>query len=533
MGLREGTLERLPLEAREYITTLEQETESLRISRATLETENIHLNERLTLLLYRRFGRSSEVMSEAQGELFAEAESASTDSENEVEEIVVPAHTRKKRGRKPIDEGLPRVEIVHDIADEEKQCACGHELLKIGEEISERVAVIPEQMWVERHIRYKYACRECEGSADEQKPAVRVAPAPPSMIPGSITTAGLLAFILVNKFVDHLPFYRQEKRFERIGFAISRQDMSNWTIAVAKRIAPLIGLFRDQIRAGPVVQMDETPVQVLKEPGRENTQKSFMWLARGGAPGAPVCLYHYAPTRSAEYPRSVLGDYSGYLQADGYSAYQTLNRENSQLTLVGCWAHARRKFVEAGKGSKNSSAAHEGVKKIRKFYEIEKKLRAMNLDDERFLTQRREEIEPVLAELKGWLSKKSTYVVPNSLLGKAVGYALGQWDALAGYLDHPWLTPDNNAAENAIRPFVLGRKNWLFSGSPRGAESSCAIYSVIETAKQNGMNPYAYLYYIFTRVPEITGEDQWEELLPHNLDPDEVNHAPFDRVREN
>lgn len=534
MGLREGTLERLPVEAQDYITELERETKTLREQHAvvtehvqTLQSENSILNERLNLLLYRRFARSAESVPDGQGELFAEAESEVP----EAAYVEVPAHKRSKRGRKAIDEKHPRVDVVHDIPDEEKQCACGHELEKIGEETSERIQVVPEQIWVERHIRPKYACKNCEGSGDEEKPAVRVAPAEPSMIPGSITTPGLLAFILVNKFVDHLPFYRQEKRFERIGFHIPRQDMSNWTMAVGKRIQPLIQKFRDRIRAGPVVQMDETPVQVLKEPGRENTKKSYMWLARGGAPEAPVCLYHYTPTRSAEYPRTLLGDYSGYLQVDGYSAYQTLAAENTDLTLVGCWAHARRKFFEAGKGSKKAGATHEAVAKIRKLYTVEAELREKNLSDQEFLAIRREEVQPLFEDLKGWLSKKAQEVVPGTLLGKAVAYIMKQWDSLVRYLDHAWLTPDNNAAENAIRPFVLGRKNWLFNGSPCGADASCAIYSIIETSKQNRLNPYAYLHYILTRVPEITNEAEWEEILPQNVDPDEVNNAPFAPVR--
>ena len=300
MGLREGILHKLPEEARSYISDVERQ---LRLVEARYD----HLKEEYRLLVYKRFARSSEQIDPSQEELFAEAEAQGSDEEEPGEEFTeVAAHARKKRGRKPLDENLPRVEITHDIGEEEKQCACGHELTCIGEETSERLQVIPEQIWVERHIRPKYACKHCEGSGDEEKPAVRIAPAPLSIQPGSILTPGLLAFILVNKFVDHLPFYRQEKRFERLGMHISRQDMSNWTIAAAKRIAPLVELFRDQIRAGPVVQMDETPVQVLGEPDRENTQRSFMWLARGGPPGSPLCLYHYEPTRGSGYaPRRV------------------------------------------------------------------------------------------------------------------------------------------------------------------------------------------------------------------------------------
>lgn len=390
VGLTEGTLKRLPRELQQHIAELESEANELRATHLHLETEIQTLQERLRLALFQRFGRSSERVADGQGELFEEAENESGDAPATEDTVEVPAHQRRKGGRKSIDERLPRVQIVHDIPDAEKHCDCAAELQRIGEEVSERIQVIPEQMWVERHVRPKYACHVCEGSGDEESPAVRIAAAPPSMIPGSITTAGLLAFILVNKFVDHLPFYRQEKRFVRIGFQISRQDMNNWTMAVGKRITPLLDLMRTRIREGPVVQMDETPVQVLGEPGRENTQKSYMWLARGGPPDAPVCLYHYTPTRSAEYPRSLLSEYRGYLQADGYRAYAKLAEENRSLTLVGCWAHVRRKFVEAAKGSKKAGSAHEAVSKIRQLYRIEREVRAHELADDAFATTRRE-----------------------------------------------------------------------------------------------------------------------------------------------
>ena len=227
----------------------------------------------------------------------------------------------------------------------------------------------------------------------------------------------------------------------------------------------------------------------------------------------------------------LLAGYEGYLQADGYQVYEKIADENENLILVGCWAHARRKFFEAAKGSKKAGAAHEAMGKIKKLYRIEQELRGKGLDDEVFLIERRKQAEPILSEMKKWLAKKAQSLVPGSLLGKAVGYGLKQWDSLVRYLDHQALTPDNNAAENAIRPFVLGRKNWLFNGSPRGAESSCAIYSIIETAKQNGMNPYAYLHYLFSEVPKITEPGGWQALLPQNLDPEAINRAPFAGVR--
>ena len=518
-------------EVRSYIQQLEHE---LSQTRERYES----LKEQLALVLYRRFSRSSEQGQPGQAQLFEEAESTAAESaehdsdsdEGETESITVPAHTRRKRGRKPIDANLPRVDIVHEIDEADRQCACGAVMDEIGSEVSERVQVIPEQIYVERHIRPKRACRSCEGAGDEDRPAVRVKPAPPSMIPGSIVTAGLLAFVIVNKFVDHLPLYRQAKRFERLGVHISRQDMSNWIVAVGKRIFPLIELMRERIRAGPLIQMDETTLQVLREPGRENAAKSHMWLTRGGAPQAPLYLYEYSPSRGSECPRAMVENYEGYLQSDGYRVYEQLSAEFPRIVQVGCWAHARRKFFEAAKASTKSGAAHEGLKHINSLYRIERELREQQLEEAEFVRQRRERVEPHLERFKTWLTKKGKDVVGSSLLGKAVHYTLARWQMLVRYLDLAALTPDNNAVENAIRPFVVGRKNWLFSGSPAGARASCALYSLIQTARANGLNPYAYLHYVFTRVPTITCAAQWHELLPHNLDPDQLNAAFLSRV---
>lgn len=520
MALEQTVVQQLDPQVRSYIKNLESEHRNLEARYEVLE-------EKYRLLLFKRFSRSSEQDSPQQ-QLFEESEQTAEtmwDTEGTSETVTVEAHQRKKRGRKPIDQSVPRVDILHDIDESQKRCACGHTMVRIGEEISERMQVIPAQMYAERHIRPKYACRHCEGSGDEEKPAVRLAPAPPSILPGSIVTPGLLAFILMNKFVDHLPFYRQEARFERLGIHISRQDMSNWAIGVARKLVPLIELFEDRIRGGPFIQMDETPVQVLREPERAATTKSYMWLACGGPAGAPVCLYHYAETRGPQYAQSLLEDYSGFVQADAYGVYARIAEAQPGITLVGCWAHARRKFHEAARASKKAGAAQEAISRIKKLYQVEKELRAKDLSPAAFLAARKKQVNPVLESFKQWLARKSETVVPSTLLGKAVGYTLKEWDRLVGYLGAPDLTPDNNAAERAIRPFVLGRKNWLFSGSPRGATSSCAIYSIIETGKQNGLDPYAYLHHIFTTVPLITDEAEWENLLPESLDVEHVNKA--------
>ena len=424
MALSEAARQTLDPETRSYIEKLERAEGRWRRKYQTLEQRYEVLEERHRLLLFKRFARSSEQEPIGQQQLFAEAEETAEVLEaDEVEEttVTVAAHERKKTGRKGIDERHPRIEVVHDIDNDEKQCGCGDELVRIGEETREIVQVIPEQMWVERHVYPKYGCLQnapgvlpkngfavlhaCEGSGDEDRPAVRIAPREATILPRSIASAALVAFILVNKFVDHLPFYRQEKRFARIGIDISRQDMSNWAITVARAIKPLIERFIVMIRGGPFMQMDETPLQVLNEPGRANTTKSYMWLARGGPPEAPVVVYHYSPTRGSDYPRSLLDGYEGYLQADAYGVYRMLAEELGFI-LVGCWAHARRKFHEAAQASKKAGAAHEGMKHIRRLYEIERELRGEHLSPQEFADKRREKALAVLDEFAAWLNKK-------------------------------------------------------------------------------------------------------------------------------
>lgn len=478
------------------------------------------LEERHRLLLHKRFCRSSEQEPVEQKQLFNEAEATATvaDTAEAGETVTVEGYSRKKSGRKPIDPKHPRIEHLHDIDEHEKHCGCGAQLVRIGEEVREVANVIPEQIWVERHIYPKYACHACEGSGDEDNPAVRIAEREPDILPRSIATPSLVAFILVNKFVDHLPFYRQQKRFERIGFSISRADMSNWTIKVAQRVQPLIDRFANLIRSGPLIQSDETPVQVMNESERANTSKSYAWVLRGGPPETPVVLYHYERTRGSEYLRQFLQGYSGYLQRDGYKVYQTLAAELS-FTSVGCWAHARRKFHEAAKASAKAGSAHEAMAFIGKLYRIERSLRAQQAEmtADEFCRRRREEAEPVLKEFLGWLHKKADQVVPSSLLGTAVNYTLGEWPALIRYLDRAEISPDNNAVERAIKPFVIGRKNWLMNGSPRGAAASCAIYSLVETAGQNGLDPFSYLHYVFQQAPRISTAAGWDDLLPGSL----------------
>jgi transposase len=297
--------------------------------------------------------------------------------------------------------------------------------------------------------------------------------------------------------------------------------MSNWQQKAYKFLAPLFALLKRVIKSGPVMQMDETPVQVMGEEGREDAQTSYMWLARGGPPDKTVVWYEYHPTRAAYNAKAFLQGYSGYLQTDGNEAYDSAVKDMPGIIQAGCFAHARRKFFEAEKISEQGKTAKEALEYIRELYRIEKELRNEKTEqkktDEEFRIKRKVQAEPVLNDFKSWLLKHADKVPPSLLLGKAIGYSLNQWDKLVAYLESPYLTPDNNACENAIRPFVIGRKNWLFCQSPDGAESSCGMYSLIETAKQNGLIPFNYLTALFEKAPLTSSPEDWEKLLPWNI----------------
>ena len=495
------------------------------VSQADQQEHIVQLEQRLRLLNLIIYGPKSEKKprtgQEQQLSLFDEAEQTVEEHKPQTfEEACAPASTRRKRGRRPIPADLPRVEIIHDLPESEKACPCGAELVRIGEEVSEKLDIVPAKIQVIRHIRPKYACRACEGVEDDG-PTVKTAPMPPQIIPQGIVTPGLLAHVAVAKYADALPLYRQEDQFARLGLDISRGTLAGWMIRVAKACAPLIDMIIAAIRSGPIVNMDETTVRVLAEPGRANTTKSFMWVARGGTPGKPVVLFRYHPSRAGNVAAEILGDFKGYLQTDGYSGYEALD-EREGLRHLGCLAHVRRKFVEveksAGKKAKGGTA-HAVLDLIGKLYGVEHQAEKQQLNPEQIKVLRAEKSRPILDKLKALLDARAATTPPKSLLGKAIGYALKQWDRLVVYLEDGRLRPDNNLAENAIRPFAVGRKNWLFSGHPRGADASATIYSLIETAKANELEPYRYLRHLFEHLPAATTDAQRKALLPQYIDP--------------
>jgi len=522
-------VEGMPATVINYINELKCSYEQKIKELIVYQHKYLEIKERYDLLLWKRFGRSAEqLVDESQQLLFNEkaeitetVETRENGNPTNEELSEVKSYTRKKPGRKALDPNLPRNETVIDIPESEKTCACGAKLSRIGEETSEKLHIIPQQIYVEKIVRPKYACPCCEGTETEDIcPTVRIAPVPPVMIPKSITSPGLLSTIFTQKFEMHLPYYRQEKQFKMIGAEISRQDMSNWQQKVYEKLEPLFKLLLETVKSGPVMQMDETTVQVICEEDRKDTQKSYMWLARGGPPDKKVIWYEYHPTRAAYNAKKFLEGYSGFLQTDGYKGYDTAIEGNSDIIHVGCFAHARRKFFEAAKVNENSISANEGIKYIRLLYEIENKLRdylEKSNDMEKFLVDRKVQAKPVLDKFKAWLDKRASDAPPSILLGSAINYSLAQWNKMIAYLESPYLTPDNNACENAIRPFVLGRKNWLFCQSVGGVESSCGIYTLIETAKQNGLVPFKYLMTLFEKAPLAVSKEDWEKLLPWNI----------------
>lgn len=521
------------------LSTLPDDTSSLKkiIAEQYHEYQKVqekinHLEEMVRLLRNELFGRKSEVRREpdaSQLHLFTPPEAPPVPEPSE--DVVIEAHTRKKRGRKPLPADLPREEVTHDITEEEKQCACGSELTRIGEEVCEKLDFTPAKLRVIRHIRPKYACKACEG-VDDPGPTVRIAPPVMQLIPKSIATEGLLAHVAISKFADGLPLYRQQKIFARNGVDLSRSTLAGWLIQASGKCLPILELLKNEIRSGPLINIDESPLQVLKEPGRSNTTKSYMWVFCGGCPDQRAVVYQYHPTRRGQVPLDFLGDYKGYLQSDAFIGYDQVGRKDG-ITHLGCWMHARRNFMDVVKARKKNRGgkapakglADEALDFIGNLYGIEKWAGEKELSYDEIRQLRQKESKPILEKFKLWLEANQPLTPPKGLLGKAIQYALNNWEKLIVYIEDGRLKPDNNVPENALRPFVLGRKNWLFAGAPQGAEASATFFSLIETAKANGHEPYAYLRCIFEKLPLAKTEEDYKALLPWNLDPKTVAAA--------
>lgn len=480
---------------------------------ALLEEENRWLKGQL-------FGRSSEKtaleeLKSEQGWLFNEAEALARAAETAAQSITIPAHERGRGGRKKIAAALPRVEVLHDLSDGEKVCgADGTTMVRIGEEVSEQLDFKPAQVRVIRHIRPKYACPCCHER-------LAIAPVPLQLLPKSLATASLLAHIATAKFVDGIPLYRQESQFERLGVSLGRATMAAWMIKLGgTHVVPIVNLLAEHLLEAPLIHCDETRLQVLKS-DKAPTSDHWMWVRAAGPPGKRIVLFTYDASRGGAVPQRLFEGYRGILVTDGYEVYEAVAKAQ-HLVHAGCFAHVRRRFEQARK-AQNLEASTQSYTRmaldfIRELYLVERALwdREHPITPEDRVRVRTELSAPVIERFYGWLETLEPKVLPQSLLGKAVRYALGQWPKLTVFLTHGEVPLDNNRCENAIRPFVVGRKGWLFSDTVKGAVASANLYSLVETAKANGVEPHTYLSMLFERLPAAASVEDFEALLPWN-----------------
>jgi transposase len=496
------------------IVDIEQENILLRKTIADKDHHIKILEEYILSLKQKQFGSSSEKLSPTQAELFDEADgdAAEMDADNvaSINTIEIPAHTRSTKRRVSIPADIPRVDILHDLPDDQKICPHDGTVLKrIGSETHVQLDIIPAKVQALNHIRYKYACPCCEKH-------LLTATKPAQPIEKSIASPGLLAYIATQKYVDALPLYRQVEIFKRIGIEMDRGTLASWMVKCGQLVQPLINLIHEKILEQDFLHMDETQVQVLNEPNKTAQSKSYMWVLCSTLPTASAVLFRYEPTRSGDAAKELLHNFSGALMVDGYEGYNATCIKNG-ITRLGCWAHARRRFIEAQKTQPKGKTgkADQALAYIQQLYRAKQSI-SDKTSDEKYQA-RQQQSQVILNKLKQWLDKSLSQVPPKTALGKALYYLDSQWLRLINYMQSGDYPIDNNAAENAIRPFVIGRKNWLFSASQQGATASANLYGLIETAKVNGLEPYAYLKRVFAELPNVTTVEQIENLLPWNL----------------
>jgi transposase len=479
------------------------------------------LKEYIQLLKHQRFAQSSERYTDnnLQGCLFDEAELPTNQTEIETveEEITIPEHTRKKAGRKGLAKELPRKQIIHDLTVDEKICSCGCELTHIGDEITEQLDIVPAKIYVIQHVCKKYACKH---GCDE---VIKIAKKPNQPIPKSVAAPGLLAHVLTQKFQYHLPLYRQEQMLKGIGVEILRNTLSLWVIKSGQLLQPLVNLLQDEILSYDIAYADESTLQVLKEENKKAESKSYMWVF-GGGPAERFCyLYQYHPNRKHQIAVDFFNDYKGYLHCDGYQAYDSLSTLNKEVVQVGCWYHARRKFTDAAKVSKKQGMADWFIKQIQRLAKIEKVITTNEFTSEQAHTYRNEHAPEIINKIKAKLDELQDKTAPQGLLGKAIHYMLSQWPKLQTYLEDGRLEISNNKMERAIKPFAVGRKNWLFANSVAGAHAAANIFSLIETCKTHQVNPYDWLRDTLTKIPACETLEQYEKLMPFNFKRDVPN----------
>lgn len=514
-------MKNIPVDTTNTIEELQKRCEQLEQENAELTAKVNWFMEQFRLSKQRQFSSSSERTNLDQLQLFNEVEVEAKPTPEPTEETITYKRRKRQGHREAQLENLPVETIEYRLPEEEQVCSCcGGALHEMSVEVRQEIKVIPAEVKLVKRVRYVYSCRHCE--QEEITTPIVTAPMPAPVLPGSLASPSAIAYIMTQKYVDGLPLYRQEQQLTRLGVELSRQTMANWMIYGADNWLSLIyGRMHQLLLEQEILHADETKLQVLHEPGRKAQTQSYMWLYRTGREGPPIVLYDYQETRAGKHPRQFLSGFKGYLHVDGYTGYDGL----LYITLVACWAHARRKFDEALKvlpAEQRSLpvAAKEGLDFCNQLFAIERDLKEAT-NDERYQA-RLARSRPVLDAFLAWLNYQKPRVLPKSALGQAIQYCLNQWNKLEAFLMDGRLELDNNRSERSIKPFVIGRKNWLFANTPRGARASAIIYSIVETAKENSLNPFIYLTYLFEKLPNIDVKDPdalgkllpWSATLP-------------------
>ncbi|WP_434034889.1 IS66 family transposase [Cupriavidus sp. a3] len=468
------------------------------------DTRIAQLTHEMAVLKRWKFAARSEKLPAEQQSLLDEAIDADLIAlEHELEQLASQPKDESppnKPRRAPLPPNLPRVEIRHEPTS--TTCGCGCQLKRIGEDVSEKLDYTPGVFTVERHVRGKWVCAQCE--------TLTQAPVPAQVIDKGIPTAGLLAQVLVAKYNDHLPLYRQERIFERAGLAIPRSTLAQWVGMCGVQLQPLVDALKKQILQHRVLHADETPVAMLS-PGKGKTQRAYLWTYCPGAfEDLRAVVYDFADSRAGEHARNFLGNWKGQLVCDDFTGYKALFAQG--ITELGCMAHSRRKFYDLHAASK-SHIAQDALQYIGELYEIEREVQQVAAQLRLEIRQQR--ARPIANALHAWMTGQRTRVSDGSATAKALDYSLRRWAALTRYLDDPQVPIDNNWCENQIRPIALGRANWLFAGSLRAGRRAAAVMSLLQSARLNGHDPYAYLKDVLARLPAQPAS-RIEELLPHH-----------------
>ena len=466
------------------------------------------LTHELATLKRWKFGRSSELLNAGQISLLDETIDADIAAIEEELQTLAPAakpptQPRQQPKRAALPAGLARVDIHHE--PDSTTCGCGCQLKRIGQDVSEKLDYTPGVFTVEQHIRGKWACAECE--------TLIQAPVPAQIIDKGIPTAGLLAQVLVAKYSDHLPLYRQEYIFGRAGVALPRSTLAQWVGICGVQLQPLVDALKGTILSHAVLHADETPVQMLK-PGNKKTHRAYLWAyAPGAFEDLKAVVYDFCESRAGEHARTFLGEWKGSLVCDDYSGYKAGFVKG--ITEAGCMAHSRRKFFDLQVAAK-SQIAGQACAYISQLYDVERDARHLSADERLQIRQARS--KPLADAFHQWMLLQRQKITDGTATAKALDYSLKRWGALTQFLDDGRLPIDNNSIENQIRPIAIGRNNWLFAGSLRAGQRAAAVMSLIQSAKLNGHDPYAYLKDVLARLPTHKN-NQIEELLPHRWQP--------------